>query len=187
MLTKMTPDKVNRSEWPSGRWMGEPDKAQWVDEMTGMTCLAQRNPFGAWCGYVAIPTGHPWADAPYHELDMVTVHGGLTYTGNRDALTDVDGIAVWHGFDCSHYCDFAPGMAKYGDYEHGDLEYRDFDYVKSQCAALARQAADGASCPACGDHNDDHDCAEPVDDPPPCCGGTGEGQADGHACRCGGE
>lgn len=34
------PDKAGI--WGTGPWVGEPDKAQWEDETTGLPCLALR-------------------------------------------------------------------------------------------------------------------------------------------------
>ena len=39
-------------------WLTEPDRLEWTHE--GYPCLAVRNSFGAWCGYVGVPEGHPW-------------------------------------------------------------------------------------------------------------------------------
>lgn len=56
------------------------------------------NGMGYRCGYVRVPSGHPWEGKDYNEIDA-NVHGGLTY-GDRDK----DG-SWWIGFDCGHYCD----------------------------------------------------------------------------------
>jgi hypothetical protein len=77
--TTRTPD-----QYGPGPWSEEPDKAQWVDAATGYDCLIKRNQWGALCGYVGVPQGHPFyglklnwdGDDPLSELD---VHGGVTF------------------------------------------------------------------------------------------------------------
>lgn len=51
---------MDKSTWGDGPWQHEPDKVQWTDEATGLPCLAVRNRFGAWCGYVGVDEDHPW-------------------------------------------------------------------------------------------------------------------------------
>lgn len=89
----------DKSKWPAGAWKDEPDKVQWPDPETGLPCLINRGPHGAWCGYVGIPETHPWFGKSYseaigpctedcsedshwsHGIDsIVKVHGGLTFS-----------------------------------------------------------------------------------------------------------
>lgn len=84
-----------------GPWDAEPDKAQWVDEETGLDCLIVRNRLGALCGYVGVPPEHVWHGIEYNEctgvkcdndeddwhyecspVGRVEVHGGLTFSGS---------------------------------------------------------------------------------------------------------
>lgn len=100
-------DVVDRSTWGPGPWDGEPDKAVWVDEATGLDCMVRRGN-GAWCGYVGVPPAHPWHHKDYSECvtpgcdgatdwdgedeyhyectpqGRVEVHGGLTFAGECD-------------------------------------------------------------------------------------------------------
>jgi hypothetical protein len=132
---------------PPGPWWDEPDKVQWIDPATGLDCLAVRGPFGAWCGYVGVPPGHPLHGADYLDVD-VDVHGGLTFAGScRDDAPEESGICHvpfegrpahvwWLGFDCSHCDDYAPGLLVFP----GET-YRDLGYVRDQVATLAGQLA----------------------------------------------
>lgn len=74
----------------------------------GFACLIRRTNIGIWCGYVAVPPGHPWHGKHYDAVDA-DVHGGLTYAepcsgeichvpqpGESDDVW-------WLGFDCGHY------------------------------------------------------------------------------------
>lgn len=56
------------------------------------------------CGYVIIPTNHPFYGKDYSEIN-IDVHGGLTYSSD---VKDFDTILMdgWvFGFDCNHFSD----------------------------------------------------------------------------------
>lgn len=220
----------DKSEWGDGPWLAEPDKAQWIDEDTGLDCMVLRNHLGVWCGYVGVPTSHPLHGEHYNDApESFVVHGGLTFSDScqepteeayrrareraRDpelktqaaafpdgndyaraiveyekALTmsfeewrdDQMGRKIchtvqpgrpddvwWFGFDCGHGGDFIPAFLTLGSklrkldastkfgplYEEplpfiGETDvYRTFDYVRQECADLARQLADAALTP----------------------------------------
>lgn len=137
---------IDKSDWGDGPWQSEPDALDWVDEATGFKCQIRRNDrMGILLGYVGVPPGHPafgWCydDAP---LVRIEVHGGLTYANPGDA-----GL-WWLGFDCGGAFDYPPGMVAYlrsvrdidADRLYDRNNYRDIDYVKRECAALAQQLA----------------------------------------------
>lgn len=146
---------IDRSRWPAGPWNDEPDRADWKDEATGLDCLALRAPTGHWCGYVAVPEGHPlfgrsygdsyaegadghYGPTPGPHADDLRVHGGITY-GDRchGAICHVADEGAppvwWLGFDCNHYGDQGPVGFRIGGV------YRDLTYVREQCTALAAQ------------------------------------------------
>jgi hypothetical protein len=144
---------------PAGPWDDEPDKAQWIDEATDLDCLIVRNHYGALCGYVGLPPGHPLHGAHYDDdrLD-VRVHGGLTFADScQDGAEDGPGICHipeagrphdvwWLGFDCAHAWDLAPGIfhglpAELRPSIMRDCEYRTFDYVVAEVTGLAGQLA----------------------------------------------
>ena len=157
-MTERTYTTVDKTGWGDGPWNDEPDKAQWIDEATGLDCMARRGPLGNWCGYVGVPPGHPYHGRDYDDLD-IDVHGGLTY-GDRcekDA-PEAEGICHvpdpgrpadvwWLGFDCGHFTDFMPGLratelriglpAK----RFADTTYKPLGYVRAECASLAAQLA----------------------------------------------
>lgn len=54
-----------------GEWNFEPDELDFADEATGLTCAMRRGPGGHWCGYVAVPTGHPLHGVGYGEAVKV--------------------------------------------------------------------------------------------------------------------
>lgn len=92
--------KVDRSIWPAGEWDNEPfDKVQWVDDATGLACLANRHARnGNWCGYVGVGPDHPWHGKGYNDVSTEeneygpNVHGGLTYADECEKGTSPLGI-----------------------------------------------------------------------------------------------
>ncbi len=77
--------------------------------------------------------------------DLFDVHGSITFSGEpywSDPATE-----FWYGFDCAH-CDDVSPFARSPLQEHAT--YRDIDYVKAECASLARQIHDlGKALEAC--------------------------------------
>jgi len=159
---------VDKSAWPPGPWTAEPDKIQWVDPATGLDCLIVRNPLGALCGYAGVPAEHPWHGKAYDEQviespdpdgwggsigDIVTVHGGLTYSeGCQEGDDESVGVCHvpapgrpddvhWFGFDCAHWRDLTPRSLSMGTPSYGEEVYRDVAYVRGQVASLAGQLA----------------------------------------------
>jgi hypothetical protein len=140
---------IDKSSWPSGQWNNEPDKVQWQDQETGLPCLARRARNGIWCGYVGVAEGHPWFQQSYDDHCDLEVHGGLTFSDFCVADNKEHGICHipdegepdhiwWFGFDCAHLGDLTP--ATLGRFPPiGDETYKTLDYVRGECANLARQ------------------------------------------------
>lgn len=136
------------AEFGPGPWAGEPGRAEWYSY--GLPCLIRRNRMGVWCGYVAVPPGHPFHGEDY-DLLSVEVHGRLGYADFCDGEEGVGichvprpgepGDVYWFGFDCGHYCDVLPSGL--GDQDHGESEgsYRDVAYVTAETEKLAAQLA----------------------------------------------
>lgn len=153
-----TSEKVDKSKWGPGPWQSEPDRVEW--RHLGFACLMRRQPeSGHWCGYVAVPPGHPWHGRGYSGVFdpesceyvvqplPVDVHGGLTYADKCNGPIchvpqpgEPDDV-WWLGFDCAHHRDLTPGhMAFAGP---ADV-YRTADYVRAEVESLARQALEAA-------------------------------------------
>ena len=154
-------DYVNdKSNWPDGPWKDEPDELRWIDEETGYECyISRRNTLGgSLCGFVVLPEGHPLYDKDlrffnssdyYYDID---VHGGIMFHGK---CAD---NKVYVGFDCAHFMDRTPfellhllnqfykknNMPEIPDvpWLFRDYQYRDINFVKSECAKLAKQLKD---------------------------------------------
>jgi hypothetical protein len=163
---------IDKATWGAGKWADEPDKAQWTDGITGLSCLAVRTSGpGHWCGYVGVPAGHPLYGHDWQDDDspvrLLRVHdGGVNHSAPCAEDSDIpmeqrichipepgqpDDV-WWFGFHCAYGDDFAPGqvptMKSCGvdtalleglSVGSDDREYRDLDYVRSQCAHLAEQ------------------------------------------------
>jgi hypothetical protein len=147
---------IDRSSWSAGPWDDEPvDRVDWVDPVTRYPCFVKRGPYGAWCGYVGVPPGHPhYGDGTDVDVD---VHGCLTYAAPcepDDGRPHVERICHvpapdepddvwWLGFDCGHGCDLIPGMPWLTVPRETDAiwnpVYRTVDYAKDQATRLARQ------------------------------------------------
>jgi hypothetical protein len=153
---------MDRTSWGPGPWDGEPDKAYWIDEATGFPCLAVRPmpSIGSWCGYVAVPPGHPLHGKDYSTIPDIDVHGGLTFSSfcqedgpveSRVCHTPEPGQPAnvwWLGWDCAHASDVSPGLNALlqtltwlteQPVSDGLMAYRTLDYVRGECTRLGAQ------------------------------------------------
>jgi hypothetical protein len=170
-MSKIEKSTIDKSKWNSGPWMDEPDRVEWTDETTGYPCIVLRNDMGHLCGYVAVPPGHPahgtdptcssrWDDETQTlvetpcSYDHISVHGGITYASAcHGDVCHVPGPGEpdnvwWLGFDAAHSGDLSPrhfeGMSKEFYSLRSRETYRTVEYMKAECASLARQLADVA-------------------------------------------
>jgi hypothetical protein len=137
-------DGIDKTNWPPGPWDSEPDKIVWIDEATDLDCMIVRGPYGALCGYVGVPPGHPAYEQPYNNVH-VEVHGGLTYADKchgsichvpQPGRTD---DVWWLGFDCAHAMrDTIPGWTEMFPESMG-WTYKDVKYVTEEVTRLAEQ------------------------------------------------
>lgn len=147
---------VDRSKWGPGPWDGEPDRVDFIH--AGYSCFIKRHAgSGHWCGYVGVPSTHPYykTDEPY-SLDL-GVHGGVTY---GDICNPDSGIChiptegmpedvYWIGFDAHHAGDIAPmdswvrNMAGLGERLHrwSGESYKTAGYMIDECKNLAEELA----------------------------------------------
>ena len=118
-------------------------------EILGLPYIIWRHPsLGHWCGYIGVPKDSRLNGKSYYistesenglskleqAIDDISVHGGLTYAGNRDEKSD-----TWYfGFDCGHSGDVEPFMAE--KYPHlADGTYKNKDFVMVEVENLAKQ------------------------------------------------
>lgn len=156
---------IDKTAWGDGPWTNEPDRVEW--RQYGFACLALRHPRqGNWCGYVAVPPGHPWHgrydDMLDEEVRPAEIHGTLTFAAgcmedgrpHRERICHVprpgeSDDVWWLGFDCGHGCDYQPALVAHLRSINARCEsmdeyeiYRDIKYVKQNCKNLARAARD---------------------------------------------
>lgn len=153
-----------------GPWTDEPDKAHWIDPATNFDCLIHRHQrHGNLCGYVGLPTGHPWHGLNFRDIDAIAHDDQLNYAapcqgGAEDGEHGAAGICHvplpgrdphvwWVGFHCAGFRDLAPTFeAQQTPIYPGEPDsfaglpaelipvYRTFGYVMGQVEFLAAQA-----------------------------------------------
>ena len=142
---------IDKAQWGPGPWEQEPDKVEWTDMATWLTCLAVRHKeSGHWCGYVGVAKEHPLYGVDYDTPD-VEVHGGLTFAEKCNESDKEHGVCHhgpealwWFGFDCAHGGDVIPDFSRRDLSWHRQSEYRDLAYVRAECARLAKQLSEVA-------------------------------------------
>lgn len=146
----------DKSNWPRGEWLEEPDYALWIDEHSMYPCTLRRNIFGAWTGNVGITSDHPLYQVHHTEqpFDFIDVYGGITFTD----FSKEDDVEVsppvrrwWIGFDCMLQNDICPAFPldvdmkrkKRKGYDHVSLipVYRDMEFARTFTDSLAAQLA----------------------------------------------
>lgn len=139
-------NETNKEDWGQGPWLDEPNRVQW-QHSSGLHCIAHRNRFGAWCGYVGVPPSHPMHGKDYDSVDA-DVHGGLTYSAPCDgghichvAPEGEPDEVWWFGFDCAHSGDSCPSYLSYGFPSFANGTYRTLGYVQNETNQLAEQLA----------------------------------------------
>jgi hypothetical protein len=91
------------------------------------------------CGYVGVPDTHPLFEANYGSIPEdydLTVHGGLTYSGNGDYPVPSD--LWWFGYDCGHLGDAAAPGSLLARFAFGGV-HRTLEYCENECESLAKQ------------------------------------------------
>lgn len=150
---------IKLEKWGAGAWVDEPDHLAF--EHVGMSCILHRHPSsGHWCGYVAVPPGHPWHGKDgYSENQEIglEVHGGPTYGDKCDgeichvAKPGEPDDVWWIGFDCAHSGDLAPCSVKMDarlGFDHrfrSRDSYKTIDYITQETKRAAEQARDKAT------------------------------------------
>lgn len=142
---------VDKANWDKGPWNEEPDKIQWIDPVTGLPCLAVRGNSGAWCGYVGVNRYHSLYGLPTSKLEMVDVHGGVTYaaacTDDENGVCHLvedgeDDHVWWIGFDHAHLYDHSPSFEQYfrgHNLKHEHEHYTTLPEIQDEVTALAKQ------------------------------------------------
>lgn len=124
-------------------WENEPDHVNFRSH--NFPCILHRNHMGAWCGYVGVPSNHPWYRKGYDEVNA-EVHGGLTYA--NECQGDICHVpdpgesdeVWWLGFDCAHAMDICPAHTSWWPLIENRATYKTMEYAKQETESLAEQA-----------------------------------------------
>lgn len=119
-----------------------PENVLATGEHLGFEWSVTHNGRGFRCGYVRVPTGHPWHGQDYDRV-ACDCHGGLTFA-EADIPCGKGGEdnAWWVGFDCAHGGDASdPELPRsvVTSFEWGLV--RTQEYVETQCRHICEQAA----------------------------------------------
>jgi len=112
---------IDKSDWGEGPWQTEPDRVDF--QHAGLPCLLLRHPnWGHWCGYVAVPPGHPLHGADWktdERVGSLEAHWGINYSDpchgaicHVPAPGEPDNV-WWFGCDFHHLTDSAPGRVAF--------------------------------------------------------------------------
>lgn len=121
-------------------WANEPEGGK--GEASGLHWQIKRCVFlgGSWhwCGYVDLPSGHPWAalDLARSAPDALSVHGGITYQKSES-----DAVRI--GFDCAHSGDRRANDPHESPADSG-CDFRTYEYVHGEVMDLIAQCAKAA-------------------------------------------
>ncbi|SRR5213593_3458359 len=135
-----------------GPWQGEPNRVEF--RHAGFPCILHRGGMGAWCGYVGVPSRHPWYGKDYDDIDA-KVHGGLTYAAKCSGhichipQEGESEDTYWLGFDCGHWDDVIPGL-RLGSLGMVPVNetfgtYKNVIWVTAETKRLAEQAETAAA------------------------------------------
>lgn len=155
---------IDKSTWPMGSWLLEPDKVLWVDKKTGYECLIKRLvDLSHFCSYVGITKDHPLYGCSLFQFrtdeklkNYFNVHGEITMTyqgkefieepGNNNQIGRkyIDGMThpteiFWIGIDFVHKNDIIPKVSQNPNENNGKRVYRDIGYVREETEKLAYQ------------------------------------------------
>lgn len=115
----------------------EGDELQWdytCNNGVIIHCSIHRNDVKSLCGYITLTKDSSLYGVDYDDIN-ISAHGGLTYQGYDQNENYVI------GFDCGHYGDLTPYFL-FKDFPfYSDGEYRDMQYVKSECESMAEQVS----------------------------------------------
>lgn len=146
--------RIDKSAWGSGPWQDEPDFFEWRSAAPPhFWCQINRNEAGGvFCGYVAVPPGHPAHGKDTGEIDVdVDVHGGITFTSEAVNGGWAVGFDCGHGFDLQPALDarvklltgtaFSDSMNAIDDIPELRTTYKTLAFVRAEVESLARQLA----------------------------------------------
>ena len=130
-----------------------------VNQYKNVWYVIQRHKeYGHYCGYIGLPCsidlsigqydehGHEIIEklhSPYYNkycLDMIAVHGGVTYHGNPTGFNPNPNINLdWIGFDCAHSNDYVLSQGDDTTWMGKPRTYKTLEYCKNECQSVIEQ------------------------------------------------
>lgn len=139
---------LDKSQWGEGEWRQEPDYLFWIEESSNLPCAIVRTPiYGSLCGYVGVPSGHPYYRMEYGGLNLKTCPE-LSYSDFLSPVFQIEwqsGILenylnCWFlGFHGKLTIDLTPGLKKFLPDAILPGAYRNLGEVFRQAEAMAKE------------------------------------------------
>ena len=147
---------VRRTVWRKGPWDNEPeDRIYWIDPKTRLDCLAMRNEFGEWCGYVGVPRANKFYGENKNGTLLMGTYapGEITYADSsseddiriRSFLKGRPEIVWWIGFDTGGLNNDCPARDPISERRMGvnwKPVYKDLNFVRKNITKLAEELAE---------------------------------------------
>jgi len=140
-------DFYNKSNFPPGKWLHEPDFCGWY--RSGLFCLAIRDmSLGHWKGFVGVDPTHRFYSKSIQEILKDTavveaflgVYGGISSAGGLPArYKEVSQGLWWLGIETSHGGDLMPLLKNDPDMDKmlSNQTYKDFAFIRRETNKLA--------------------------------------------------
>ena len=119
---------IDKSGWPKGPWITEPDYVRAV--LNYRLCLILRTQMGTLCGYASVTETSKLYGKHYDSIHL-SIHGGLSFAGTMNGHP----LLWFFGFDCAHYRDYIPALSMHSSIN----EYKDINDVLLLTSLLCTQ------------------------------------------------
>jgi hypothetical protein len=131
----------DKSHFPPGKWLLEPDFCKWGS--CGLTCVVFRDmSWGIWRGWVGIPENHILYKKTIDKIldyeDSVdlfySVHGGISAAGCLPyKYNNHNSNLWWIGIETCHGTDLVP----LANLRNESQTYKDFSFIRAETKKLA--------------------------------------------------
>jgi hypothetical protein len=140
-------DFYNKSNFPPGKWLHEPDFCGWYRHE--LACLAIRDmSLGVWKGFVGLTSKHRFFAKPLEQIlkdpsvvdAFLGVYGGISLAGGLPArYKDISQGLWWLGIETSHGGDLMPLLKNDPDMDKmlSNQTYKDFAFIRRETNKLA--------------------------------------------------
>ena len=138
---------VRRAGWRKGLWDDElEDQVYWIDPETKLDCLALRNEFGEWCGYVGVPFTSKYYGEDKNGIELIGIHFEITYADSssgdefriRTFLKGRPEVVWWIGFDSGGLSSDCPARKPLRMNKWKPV-YRDLNFIRPRITELAEE------------------------------------------------